>query len=165
MKTEITLKNKAKLFAQYWGQDCFFCGRPEQKEAYMVNQFREMIQKYPVISYLQRKPLSQITDEDAIEVAEIINISNYDFIESFEDSNTTAIKSIVTSKKDGDCYGGIVYIYKDGTIYWDYHNKDKYGESEIRLLMAYDFLRSKGYALPWMGLSVEGMVEAGWIKY
>jgi hypothetical protein len=27
-----------------------------------------------------------------------------------------------------------------------------------------DYLRSKGYALPWMGLSVNKMVEAGWIK-
>jgi hypothetical protein len=27
-----------------------------------------------------------------------------------------------------------------------------------------DYLRSKGYALPWMGLSVEDMVLAGWIK-
>ncbi|KPE51012.1 hypothetical protein [Chryseobacterium indologenes] len=27
-----------------------------------------------------------------------------------------------------------------------------------------DFLRSKGYALPWMGLSVEKLIEYGWIK-
>jgi hypothetical protein len=27
-----------------------------------------------------------------------------------------------------------------------------------------DYLRSKGYALPWMGLSVEEMCEAGWIR-
>ena len=27
-----------------------------------------------------------------------------------------------------------------------------------------DFLRSKGYALPYMGLSVETMVEYGWVK-
>ena len=27
-----------------------------------------------------------------------------------------------------------------------------------------DYLRSKGYAIPWLGLSVEEMVEAGWIK-
>lgn len=27
-----------------------------------------------------------------------------------------------------------------------------------------DFLRSKGYALPWMGLSVEQLVEYGWVK-
>lgn len=27
-----------------------------------------------------------------------------------------------------------------------------------------DYLRSKGYALPWMGLSVEKLQEYGWIK-
>jgi hypothetical protein len=27
-----------------------------------------------------------------------------------------------------------------------------------------DYLRSKGYALPWMDLSVEDLVEYGWIK-
>jgi hypothetical protein len=27
-----------------------------------------------------------------------------------------------------------------------------------------DYLRSKGYALPWMGLSVDEMVDGGWIK-
>lgn len=27
-----------------------------------------------------------------------------------------------------------------------------------------DYLRSKGYALPWMGLSVEEMIQAGWIR-
>jgi hypothetical protein len=27
-----------------------------------------------------------------------------------------------------------------------------------------DYFRSKGYALPWMGLSVEEIIEAGWIK-
>ncbi|MCT4086648.1 hypothetical protein HZP82_04560 [Elizabethkingia anophelis] len=27
-----------------------------------------------------------------------------------------------------------------------------------------DFLREKGYALPWMGLSVEKLIEYGWVK-
>lgn len=27
-----------------------------------------------------------------------------------------------------------------------------------------DFLRSRGYALPWMGLSVEKLVQSGWVK-
>jgi len=27
-----------------------------------------------------------------------------------------------------------------------------------------DYLRSKGYALPWMGLSVEKQIEYGWVK-
>lgn len=28
----------------------------------------------------------------------------------------------------------------------------------------YDYLRSKGYALPWMGLPVEQLTEYGWVK-
>jgi hypothetical protein len=28
----------------------------------------------------------------------------------------------------------------------------------------HDYLRSKGYALPWMGLSVDELVEYGWVK-
>lgn len=28
-----------------------------------------------------------------------------------------------------------------------------------------DYLRSKGYAVPWMGLRVETMVDYGWIKF
>jgi len=30
---------------------------------------------------------------------------------------------------------------------------------------AVDFLRSKGYALPFMGLSVDELVNYGWIKF
>jgi hypothetical protein len=33
-----------------------------------------------------------------------------------------------------------------------------------KTLMAYDYLRSKGYALPYMGLSVEKQIEYGWVK-
>lgn len=31
-------------------------------------------------------------------------------------------------------------------------------------IFLFDFLRSRGYALPWMGLPVETLVEYGWIK-
>lgn len=38
-------------------------------------------------------------------------------------------------------------------------------ENQIGLgLLQSDYLRSKGYALPWMGLSVEKLVEYGWVK-
>lgn len=38
---------------------------------------------------------------------------------------------------------------------------DKVDKMQGRIV---DYLRAKGYALPWMGLSVEAMVESGWIK-
>ena len=31
-------------------------------------------------------------------------------------------------------------------------------------LHVFDYLRSKGYALPWMDLLVEDLVEYGWVK-
>lgn len=34
----------------------------------------------------------------------------------------------------------------------------------LKVVFAMDWLRSRGYAIPWMGLSIEEMVEAGWIK-
>ena len=38
-------------------------------------------------------------------------------------------------------------------------------ENQISLIQTQvDFLRSKGYALPWMGLSVKQLEEYGWIK-
>ena len=32
------------------------------------------------------------------------------------------------------------------------------------IIFAFDYLRSKCYALPWMGLSVEKQIEYGWVK-
>lgn len=41
-------------------------------------------------------------------------------------------------------------------------NEEEY--EEYLALHSADYLRSKGYALPYMGLSVETMIEYGWIK-
>lgn len=38
------------------------------------------------------------------------------------------------------------------------------GSSGYLTLKDFDYLRSQGYALPWLGLSVENMVQYGWIK-
>ena len=34
----------------------------------------------------------------------------------------------------------------------------------VKMANTVDYLRSKGYALPWMDLSVEDLVKYGWIK-
>ncbi|WP_418360129.1 hypothetical protein [Sphingobacterium detergens] len=43
--------------------------------------------------------------------------------------------------------------FKKGRIYMDHLNINQC-----------DYLRSKGYAIPWNGLSVEKLVEYGWVK-
>lgn len=88
---------------------------------------------------LYLKPLSQISDEDAIEVARIFNIGH------LKGATILLIKSILSAL--------------DGST-----PKSETTEFVLNWLTAQDFLRSRGYALPWMGLSVEILVEWGWIK-
>jgi len=83
------------------------------------------------------KPLSSIADEDIIEVAKLNGWS--------EDLGERYKERLLQFKIDIPCISTPGY-------------KHRY------LPEIFDYLRSKGYALSWMGLSVEEMVEAGWIK-
>lgn len=113
MKAEITLKNKAKFFALYWGQKILKDG--VVKYYYTVSGGPLSLLKS---SYqLHLKPLSSITEEDAIAAG--------------------------ISKAKLSRYKMFPYLLSPFMI---------------------DYLRSKGYALPYLGLSVEEMIEAGWIK-
>ena len=51
-------------------------------------------------------------------------------------------------------------------IYWKaYEKKPGFYLGEGHLIpYEVDYLRNKGYALPWMNLSVQDMVDYGWIK-
>lgn len=105
MKTENTLENKAKFFAQYWGQHLIIMG-----------SFLRIIDHLTLGNIenddiLQLKPLSKISDEDAINL--------------------------------GYGYASHLKSNLDRNI---------------------DQLRNLGFAVPWMDLSVEDLVEYGWIK-
>lgn len=64
MKIENTLKNKAKFFAQYWGQECLCTKRG--KGTYKMGNWQLFDEDYILLI-----PLSQITDENAVEVAKL----------------------------------------------------------------------------------------------
>ena len=74
--------------------------------------------------FLQLKPLSKITDEDAISM-----------------------------------YRGLERNYESANQFLeDYKSIGFLEQSEV------DFLRSKGYAVPFMGYSVEDLVSFGWVR-
>lgn len=127
MKTEITLENKEKFFTQYWGQKVI-----TNDNLSSIGVATYVNGTSIILEYLLLKPLSSITDEDAIEVARIAGYTNvvYDMRKK---------KSLIRMVKDA--ISNHILTYK-----------------------IVDYLRSKGYALPWMGLSVEEMIDAGWIK-
>ncbi len=114
MKTPNTPENKAKFLANYWGQQVLGA-RENEGPTFHVSESKRLRSK---VWYAKLKPLSSISDKDAIAI-------NCD------------------SRDDFLHYGVIAESLKSYEA---------------------DYLRSKGYAVPWMDLSVDDLVEYGWVK-
>ena len=146
MKTENTLEDKAKFFAQYWGQIVYKDVTQLRHEPFKINE----LESYFVSNgYLELTPLSQITDEDAIELMRL----------KIESKGIVDIETIEIENKTLDGYTFIVK-YKN----WDDERVGFVFNGHTNPLSFYDYLRSKGYALHYMDLSVEDLVEYGWVK-
>ena len=87
-------------------------------------------------SWLELLPLSSITDEDCIEIAKLM-------------------------WEDEDLHMVAEGLYLSESLDKNENEIDMYPKNALKMS---DYLRSKGYALPWMGLSVEKLQEYGWIK-
>ncbi len=141
MKAEITNENKQKFFALYLFQWVY--------KSLQYDGCDELIPLRGIDSvhpkdYLRLTPLSMISDEDAKGFMAVMKTSPK---EAGFDCSWQKLQKDLSECDPAD---------QMGTIYL----MDFYGW----ILEGIDFLRSRGYALPWMGLSVEEMVEAGWIK-
>ena len=110
---------RSRFFAQYWGTKTLYIGGVGLVELGTGGWNL----KHPVF-FLQLKPLSKITDEDAISM-----------------------------------YRGLERNYESANQFLeDYKSIGFLEQSEV------DFLRSKGYAVPFMGYSVEDLVSFGWVR-
>ncbi len=138
---EDTIENKQEFFDQYSGQNIVVLPEGSIQKLCTPHAFRFLDKVTKSKSYLELTSLSMITDENAIEVMEILKT---DPQEAGYDCSWQKLRDDL--RKDGD----LIHIQL----------KSFYGGE----LDVYDFLRSKGYALPWMGLSVEELVKRGWIR-
>ena len=110
---------KCRFFAQYWGTKTMYVGGVGLVE---VGKGGWNL-KHPDF-FLQLKPLSKITDEDAISM-----------------------------------YRGLERNYESSNQFLeDYKSIGFLEQSEV------DFLRSKGYAVPYMEYSVDELVKMGWVQ-
>lgn len=146
MKTQNTLENKARFFAQYFGQHVL----------YFSSDFLRKIDNLTLDNienddFLELKPLSQISDEDVIQGIMITYNKTYDELgEILEVKHYNTFSSITTTRAGEN--------FKTHRSFHHWNGDRKIGSMEC------DYLRSKGYALPYMDLSVEYLVEYGWIK-
>lgn len=131
---ENTLENKAKFFAQYWGQELI-----KDKDCdvvYPVDRSNILLEIHQ--SYLELKPLSSISDEDA---------------------EYCIGKSECSMRKNDPNSGD--YGMSPSSIFVN----SLIGESSYHIgRHEADYLRSKGYALKWMDKTVKEQISYGWIK-
>jgi len=137
---ENTIENKAKFFALYWGQQvlCWKSDTSSHKHKIVGgHSIANMVKNtHNLNEYLGLKSLSQISDEDAIEVAKL-----HGFV-SFEGVEINSNGYYVLQPRGRKSFIFFVDMWLPET----------------------DYLRSKGYALPWKGITVEKMIEYNWIK-
>lgn len=176
-----TFENKAKFFVQYWGQHVIFnrikgtgfhpvLGFPVEHNSVMNN------------CHLHLKPLSVLTDEEALSLAKLLSPSNdceykvsKGYVDNgidspFEDIVCVETKVFIKHPLAEKYYLSNLLMIdtSDGEILKVEFSND--GEDHCdapceNILEMYDILRFNGYAIPFMGLSVETMVKYGWIRF
>lgn len=165
MKIENTLENRTKFVLQYCGQDILRAGTATFEEF----QYSECVQFTYTIgksSYLDLTPLSQITDEHAIEVIKIFKgySGMHKSTTKIDRDSKEIFKQFYWTNPFVD--GGFQGI-DDQTVIANFSNEGIHvlkSNRESDYWYALDFLRSQGYALPWMGISVQELIEWGWVK-
>ena len=135
---ETDLNLKARFFAQYFGQNVLTRPKSDNKKWILgeeVSINSELSKSgYDYQYYLELKPISQITEEDYKGIPELY----YGSTDSWFNA-----QRIYTHETLEECVSKVIKKLKP---------------------TQYDYLRSKGYALPYMELSIETLQEYGWIK-
>lgn len=170
---EIKKETKAKVFAQYLGQRCLSghwlvgvnFGNEITRPLLMTENKGSTTIDWEAdfnMDMLELKPLSSITDDDAIEVAKIIRKD-----EEFKISSISKDSVIIESKD------GFVTIFLDfgiTSVYKEYESQkiDRCPESFIddyKIVSVYLYLQSKGYDLPNYLLGGKTLKETGLATY
>lgn len=129
---------KSRFFAQYYGQEIL---RWHQWIETTPNSKVDL--SIPAIEkegwFIKLKPLSQITDEDAINVKKLVKDTFY-FDEEYDAKQLNR---------------AVIRMITEHTGSWLHVGNCMY---------AIDYLRGKGYALPFMEHSVSDMISFGWVQ-
>jgi len=153
---ENIIKNKVKLSSLYYNQKGW--GKKKwdnfnSEEA--IKNDGEFLDTIDDNDFIFLKPLSSITDEDAVKVAKILHPNVKEWQKPYRERGNTWV--------DADDDSEYYLCFSEELFETQGNSFITYGEF-LKVLSATDYLRSKGYALPFMNLSVEKQLEYGWIK-
>lgn len=145
---ENTLGNKAKFFALYLYCPYFFTdilGETHLKKSfdpmlfYRVIGCRDTLTLYEAKTCLQLRPLESLDQTECLYIADIFDLTE-------------------EAIRDTDLLEWIEALFTESAGY----NIDGYTATEVQKLV--DYLRSIGILIPFMGLSVETILQYGWAK-
>lgn len=170
---ENTLENKRLFMLAYPDKEYYYKNEfGTYKSAVAGYHFNDHVRTNETCILLL-KPLSSISDEDAIEIAKIVSIRWSKHFRENEitysifkrEGQTTTVTRHTKGHKNV-----WIRIEKDSVYIKDEERKSGNsmfpGETyeNTNPYECLDFLRSKGYALPYRGLSVEEQISRGWVR-
>lgn len=132
--SRLITSGRCKFFTQYWGVRCMHIGGVDLVQVGTGG----CNLKHPDF-FLELKPLSKLSDEDAISFFDI---------------------------QWGETHKGKPKEFKleYGKEWANSINSERFGLIPSNIIHGIDFLRSKGYAIPFMEYSVEMLVDFGWVR-
>jgi len=153
---ENNLENKARFFAQYFGQEIRVW--KELPENLCNVGYASLSEEAVKDSKLILKSLTDTSNEHAIEVAKMV----------FPGLKWEPVKD-KNYKLENKKEGRVLYLGTDDSpVRFGRIDAGWFCNNEISVHLMHfkivDFLRSKGYLLPFNGLSTEEIIERGWAK-
>lgn len=137
MKPELTKELKERFYAQYIGSGI------ESPMGIHVNTSWDLPMNAESNYPLLLRPISSITYEEALELCQILDPEiDFSEMEAIRDYNNQL----------GVSFTDIDFEAAENQI------------APVRISFASQYLQSKGFAVPFMGHSVEELISAGWVK-
>jgi hypothetical protein len=150
MENKLTTEEIAKIFAMYWGQSIVQsngsmdgCPIGNALSLYILGM-------YKMNTMLLLTPLNNITDEHAIEVAELINNEKYDKAETFKVIKDDGVVKVYSSEVIHKDLPGFGFRYETKIYTGDCFvvNKKPHSPTIEMPFFAYQYLIKNGYNVP-----------------
>jgi hypothetical protein len=151
----ITPEVKAKVMALYWGGKCFTSEMGSK--IWTMGVDTHSLGWFAEFGYLKLKDLSEISDEDAIEVLFVEKPNGFEHIKTWRYDNSLVIdyRWIDDNIKLEECFA---YIGKDGFAYSTSEGLPFNDKSLTPFQI--DKLRELGYAVSYLNYSVADLISA-----
>lgn len=159
--TQNTIENKQGFFALYIGQEVLK-GNAKNPDKHTVTTTLLSKDWLSGQTCLELRSISQITDEEAIEVARILTVGDISTgvsIQRYSEEDADEDRVHMNTKA-----WQFVNIFYNGSLMWYDAKAREEKLPSFKYLQAYDYLRSRGFLLPFKDLSVEQILAYGWAQ-